>query len=54
MPSCDDFRIVKAMDDCKSFGEAAKAPAINQSTVFRNLGRIERRLGARLMQLAER
>src|SRR6188472_3972957 len=48
MLSWDDFRIVKAVADRGSLTEAAKALRINQSTVFRKLGQIEHRIGARL------
>jgi molybdate transport repressor ModE-like protein len=48
MLSWDDFRIVKAIADCGSLAEAAKALRINQSTVFRKLAQIEHRLAARL------
>jgi DNA-binding transcriptional LysR family regulator len=47
MLSWDDFRIVKAIADCGSLVEAAKALRINQSTVFRKLGQIETELDAR-------
>jgi len=50
MPSWDDFRIVKAIADCGSLAEAAKALRINQSTVFRKLGQIETDLDARLFK----
>jgi molybdate transport repressor ModE-like protein len=50
MLSWDDFRIVKAIADCGSLTEAAKALRINQSTVFRKLGQIEHRLDARLFK----
>jgi uncharacterized protein (TIGR00369 family) len=50
MLSWDDFRIVKAIADRKSLAEAAKALGINQSTVFRNLGRIEQKLDTRLFK----
>ena len=50
MLSWDDFRIVKAIADCGSLAEAAKRLRINQSTVFRKLGRIEQRLDARLFK----
>jgi len=39
MLSWDDFRIVKAIADCGSLAEAAKALRINQSTVFESLAR---------------
>ena len=50
MLSWDDFRIVKAVADRGSLTEAAKALRINQSTVFRKLGQIEHRIGARLFK----
>ena len=50
MLSWDDFRIVKVIADRTSLTEAAKALRINQSTVFRKLGQIEHRLGARLFK----
>jgi uncharacterized protein (TIGR00369 family) len=50
MPSWDDFRIVKAIADCGSLAEAAKALRINQSTVFRKLGQIETEFDARLFK----
>jgi uncharacterized protein (TIGR00369 family) len=50
MLSWDDFRVIKAIADHNSLGEAAKALAINQSTVFRRLSQIERRAGVRLFK----
>jgi uncharacterized protein (TIGR00369 family) len=50
MLSWDDFRYVKAIADCRSLTEAAKSLRINQSTVFRKLGQIEHKLGARLFK----
>ena len=50
MLSWNDFRIVKAIADCGSLAEAAKALRINQSTVFRKLGQIETELDARLFK----
>src|SRR6188768_3465590 len=50
MLSWDDFRIVKVIADRASLTEAAKALRINQSTVFRKLGQIEHRIGARLFK----
>jgi uncharacterized protein (TIGR00369 family) len=50
MLSWDDFRHVKAIADHRSLGAAAKALRINQSTVFRKLSQIERRVGARLFK----
>jgi uncharacterized protein (TIGR00369 family) len=48
MLSWDDFCQVTAIADGGSLAAAAKTLGVNQSTVFRNLGRIERRLGVRL------
>jgi uncharacterized protein (TIGR00369 family) len=48
--SWDDFRVVKAIADCGSLADAAKALGINQSTVFRKLGQIEQRMNARLFR----
>ena len=48
MLSWDDFRVVKAIADSKSLARAAKTLGINQSTVFRKLAQIERRLDTRL------
>jgi uncharacterized protein (TIGR00369 family) len=50
MLSWDDFRHVKAIADGGSLAAAAKALRVNQSTVFRRLGQIEHRLGARLFK----
>jgi uncharacterized protein (TIGR00369 family) len=50
MLSWDDFRVVKAIADRGSLTEAAKALRVNQSTVFRKLGQIEHRVGARLFK----
>ncbi len=50
MLSWDDFRIVKAIADRGSLAGAAEVLAIDQSTVFRKLGQIEQRLGARLFK----
>ena len=50
MLSWDDFRIVKAVADRGTLTEAAKVLRINQSTVFRKLGQIEHRIGARLFK----
>jgi uncharacterized protein (TIGR00369 family) len=50
MLSWDDFRMVKAIADCGSLAEAAKALRINQSTVFRKLGQIETKLDVRLFK----
>jgi uncharacterized protein (TIGR00369 family) len=48
--SWDDFRVVKAIADRGSLTKAAKVLRINQSTVFRKLGQIEHRIGARLFK----
>ena len=50
MLSWDDFRHVKAIADRGSLDGAAQALGINHSTVFRRLGQIEQRLGARLFK----
>lgn len=50
MLSWDDLRIVKAVADAKSLGGAAKALAVDPSTVFRKLSQIEQRLGTRLFK----
>jgi uncharacterized protein (TIGR00369 family) len=50
MLSWDDFRYVKAIADRKTLADSAKALGINQSTLFRNLGQIEHRAGARLFK----
>jgi uncharacterized protein (TIGR00369 family) len=50
MLSWDDFRTVKVIADRGSLIEAAKALGVNQSTVFRRLGQIEHRVGARLFK----
>lgn len=48
MLSWDDFRVVQSIANCGSLGGAARVLGINQSTVFRRLGQIERQVGARL------
>jgi uncharacterized protein (TIGR00369 family) len=50
MLSWEDFRTVKAISDRGSLNDAAKTLGINHSTVFRRLGQIEHRLGARLFK----
>jgi uncharacterized protein (TIGR00369 family) len=50
MLSWDDFRTVKTIADHGSLNAAAKALGVNQSTVFRRLGQIEHRIGARLFK----
>jgi uncharacterized protein (TIGR00369 family) len=50
MLSWDDFRHIKAIADHRSLAAAAKALAMNQSTVFRKLSQIEHRLGVRLFK----
>lgn len=52
MLSWDDFRTVKAIADCKTLADSAKALGINQSTVFRKLSQIEQRAGSRLFKRA--
>jgi DNA-binding transcriptional LysR family regulator len=42
--------VVKAIADNRSLGKAAQMLAINQSTVFRKLSQIERRIDARLFK----
>lgn len=44
----DDFRLVRAVAHARSLAGAATALAVNPSTVFRRLGEIEERLGAKL------
>ena len=48
--SWDDFRVVNAIAEAKSLGAAAKALAVDPSTVFRKLSQIEQRLGTRLFK----
>ena len=50
MFSWDDFRTIKVIADRGSLNEAAKALGVDPSTVFRRLGQIERRVGARLFK----
>jgi DNA-binding transcriptional LysR family regulator len=50
MLSWDDFRVVKAIADTRSLGAAARALAINHSTVFRRLAAIEHQFGSRLFE----
>jgi uncharacterized protein (TIGR00369 family) len=48
--SWDDFRVVNAIAEAKSLAAAAKALAVDPSTVFRKLSQIEQRLGTRLFK----
>jgi uncharacterized protein (TIGR00369 family) len=50
MLSWDDLRVVRAVVDAKSLAGAAKALAIDPSTVFRKLSQIEQRVGTRLFK----
>lgn len=46
----DDFRLVKAIAERRSLAGAAEILGVNASTVFRRLGALEDRLGARLFE----
>lgn len=48
--SWDDVRLVKAVADARGLPGAAIALRLDQSTVFRRLGKIEQALGARLFE----
>lgn len=48
--SWDDYRTVLAVSQARSLAGAAQALGVNQSTVFRRLGAMEERLGARLFE----
>lgn len=48
--SWDDYRTVLAVSSARSLAGAAELLAVNQSTVFRRLGAMEERLGARLFE----
>ncbi|MDB5508159.1 MAG: lysR [Hyphomicrobiales bacterium] len=48
--SWDDVRLVKAVADARGLPGAAVALKLDQSTVFRRLGKIEQGLGARLFE----
>jgi uncharacterized protein (TIGR00369 family) len=50
MLAWDDFRFVKAIADCGSLAEAAKILRLNQSTMLRTLGQVEKRVGAQLFK----
>ncbi|QCK88821.1 LysR family transcriptional regulator [Phreatobacter aquaticus] len=50
MVSWDDYRTVLAVSLARSLGGAAEMLGVNQSTVFRRLGAMEERLGARLFE----
>jgi DNA-binding transcriptional LysR family regulator len=44
----DDFRLVRAVAQARSLAGAATSLGVNPSTVFRRLGEVEERLGAKL------
>ncbi|MET0606368.1 MAG: LysR family transcriptional regulator [Beijerinckiaceae bacterium] len=46
----DDFRLVKAIAQARSLAGAATELGVNPSTVFRRLGEVEERLGAKLFE----
>lgn len=48
--SWDDYRTVLAVSVARSLAGAAEQLGVNQSTVFRRLGAMEERLGARLFE----
>lgn len=50
MLAWDDFRLVKAIAERRSLAGAADILGVNASTVFRRLGALEDRLGARLFE----
>ena len=50
MLAWDDFRLVKAISERRSLAGAAEFLGVNASTVFRRLGALEDRLGARLFE----
>ncbi|MGQ4275312.1 LysR family transcriptional regulator [Terrihabitans sp. B22-R8] len=50
MLAWDDFKLVKAVADARSLAGAAERLTVNTSTVFRRLGTLEARLGARLFE----
>src|SRR3954451_1733907 len=49
-PAWDDFRLVKAIADARGLPGAAERMGLDLSTVFRRLGRLERRLGTALFE----
>lgn len=48
--SWDDFRLIKAIADAKNLSGAAATLKINHSTVFRQLGQVEQKLGMALFE----
>ena len=46
----DDFRLVKAIAEARGLAGAAERLGVNQSTVFRRLGQLERALGTPLFE----
>lgn len=48
--SWDDYRTVLAIADARALAAAAERLGVNASTVFRRLGALEERLGARLFE----
>ncbi|WP_342359123.1 LysR family transcriptional regulator [Terrarubrum flagellatum] len=46
----DDFRLVRAIAQARSLAGAATALGVNPSTVFRRLGEVEERIGAKLFE----
>lgn len=46
----DDFRLVRAVAQARSLSGAAGVLGVNPSTVFRRLGEVEERLGAKLFE----
>lgn len=46
----DDFRLVRAVAQARSLSGAASILGVNPSTVFRRLGEVEERLGAKLFE----
>src|SRR5262245_4272419 len=46
----DDFRLVMAIANTKGLAGAAERLGVNHSTVFRRLGQIESRLGAKIFE----
>ncbi|MFD1331730.1 LysR family transcriptional regulator [Methylopila musalis] len=50
MLAWDDFRLVKCISERRSLAGAAVTLGVNASTVFRRLGALEERLGARLFE----
>ena len=50
MLAWDDFKLVKAVAEARSLAGASEKLHVNTSTVFRRLGTLEARLGARLFE----